>query len=76
MYDNAGQQYLSVCQGSGAGWPRVCAGVPHGLELGFGCQVIHILLMLSDSSPCAFIPGPSSPLSCHGKYVVSILCFH
>ena len=30
------------------GW-GFCAGAPHGLQLGFGCQVICVLLLLSDS---------------------------
>ena len=38
--------------GGGRGF---CAGAPHGLLLGCRCQVICILLMLSDSSHCAFI---------------------
>ena len=40
-----------------------CAGAPHGLQLGFGCQVICVLLLLSDSSRCDFIPGPPLPLA-------------
>ena len=36
------------------GW-GFCAGAPHGLQLGFGRQVICILLLLSDSSRCDFI---------------------
>ena len=40
-----------------------CVGAPHGLQLGFRCEVIHALLMLSDSLHCAFIPGPSLPLT-------------
>ena len=47
------------------------AGAPHGLQLGFGCQVIYVLLIVSDSSHCDFIPGLKPP-SCFGKYVVSI----
>ena len=38
-----------------------CAGAPHGLQLGFGCEVIFILLLLSDSSHRDFIPGLSLP---------------
>ena len=38
-----------------------CAGAPHGLQLGFGCQVICVLLL--DSSHCDFITGPPLPLA-------------
>ena len=32
-----------------------CTGAPHGLQLGFGCHVICVLLLLWDSSHCALI---------------------
>ena len=38
-----------------------CAGAPHGLQLDFGCHVIWVLLILSDSSHCDFIPPPPPP---------------
>ena len=40
-----------------------CAGTRHGLQLGFGCQVIYVLLLLSDSSRCDFIPASPLPLA-------------
>ena len=46
MHDNTGQQYLPGF------WCRVargfCAGAPHGLQVGFRCQVIYVLLLLLD----------------------------
>lgn len=50
-------------------------GAPHGLQLGFGCQlVICILLILSDSSLFAFIPSLPLPLVRVSMHMVSILC--
>ena len=60
----------SISQGSGAGWPGVLCRAPHGLQLGFGCQVICVLLILSDNPRCDFYSRPTPP-SCCGNYVVS-----
>ena len=46
-----------------------CAGAPHGLELGLGCQVICVFLFLSDSSHCASFPTGITKCKmqgCHG----------
>ena len=37
------------------GGQELCAGVPHGLQLGLGWQVICVSLLLSDSLQCDFI---------------------
>ena len=49
-----------------------CAGAPHSLQLGFGCPVIRVLLMLSDSSHCAFIPSPPLPLAMISMWLVFV----
>ena len=53
----------SISQGLVRGGQGLCAGAPHGLQLGFGCQVICVLLLLSDSSRCDFIPALPLPLA-------------
>ena len=47
------------------GGQEFCAGVPHGLQLGLGWQVICVSLFLSDSLHCDFIPGPAHPSLLH-----------
>ena len=50
-----------------------CSGASHGSQLGFGCQVICILLILSDSSHCDFIPGLPLPLALLSMWYVFVL---
>ena len=53
----------STSQGSGAGLLGVFAGALHGLQLTFGCQVIYVVFLLSESSHYDFNSRLPLPLA-------------